>query len=227
MNWAPQAAPQTVEEVQEELSCPEIIKTAAERGITSIVHFTRTNGLKGILSTGVVKSRRDLPEEFRVRYVYDPNANDRSRDFIWHSYINLSVTKINMHMFNRSKDWHPEDRWVILSFDPKILGDPGVVFCTTNNAYPVVNRCRGIQGFEQMFAPQVPWGYQGSIHTRIKQGSNQPTDPQAEVLYPFELSLEYLKTLIVRDELTYEEVFGISSHFPYDPSITIKPEAFK
>ena len=227
MNWAPQAAPQTVVEVQMELPCPEIIKAAAERDITNIVHFTRTNGLKGILSTGVVKCRRDLPEEDRVKHVYEPNAYDRSRDLDWHGYINLSVTKINIHMFNRSKNWHQEDNWVILVFDPKILGDPGVVFCTTNNAYPVIKRCRGIQGFEQMFAPQVPWGYHGYIHNRTYRNSNQPTDPQAEVLYPFELSLEYLKALIVRDELTYEEVFGISSHFPYDPSITIKPEAFE
>lgn len=226
MNWAPQAAPQTVEEAQRELPCPEIVRAAAERGITSMVHFTRTIGLRGILSTGAVKSRRDLPEEDRVRHVYEANAYDRSRDLDWHDYINLSVTKINKHMFNYSKDWHQEDRWVILVFDPKVLGDPGVVFCTTNNAYPVVNRCRGIQGFEQMFAPQVPWGNQGSIYTRTNQNSNQPTDPQAEILYPFELSLEYLKTLIVRDELTYEEVFGICSHFPYDPCIAIKPGAF-
>lgn len=227
MQWAPQATPQTIEEARAGSPCPEIVEAAANKGITSVLHFTRTSGLKGILSTGVVKARRNLPEEDRVKYVYEPNATDRSRDFIWHGYVNLSVTKINTHMFDRSKQWHDQDNWVILEFDPKILGDPGVVFCTTNNAYPVTKRCRGILGFEQMFAPEVPWGYFGYTHTRNRRNLDQTTDPQAEVLYPFELSLECLKNLIVNDELIYEEVLAIKSHFSYNPDITIKPEAFR
>lgn len=226
INWALQANPQTAEEAQTTQPCPEIVEATINRGITKVVHFTTTHGLKGILSTGFVKARRDLPEDERVKYVYEENAADRGRDLPWHGYINLSVTKINLNLFTYSKRWHPEDQWVILEFDPKILGDPGVVFCTTNNAYSNVKRCRGLEGFEQMFAPEVPWGHYGSVHNRSGRQSNQTTDPQAEVLYPFELSLDSLNKLIVNNDSTCDVVTGICSHFPQDLNIIIDPEAF-
>ena len=87
----------------------------------------------------------------RLQYVAEENAPDRSRDVLWHDYINMSVTAINRRMFQFSEQQHPDAQWVILEFGPEILGDPGVVFCTTNNAYEVAHRCAGLQGFEQMF----------------------------------------------------------------------------
>ena len=228
MTWAPQAAPQTAEQVRSAPPCPEVIEAATERGITSIVHFTRTSGLKGILSTGVVKARRDLPEEDLVKHVYEPNAPNRSRDEAWHDYVNLSVTAINAHMFRYSKRCHPENKWVILEFGPEILGDPGVVFCTANNAYSGIRRCKGLQGFKQMFAPSIPKSYYDSAITRNGRSPNQTTDPQAEVLYPFELSLDHLHGITVADEDIYDEVLAIRSHSPqHRPGITLNPEAFQ
>lgn len=228
MTWAPQADPQTAEEARRSPRYPEVVVAATGRGITSIVHFTRTIGLKGIMSTSVVKARRYLPQDARVKYVYQENASDRSRDLPWHGYVNLSITGINTHMFRRSKKWHPGEEWVVLEFGPEILGDPGVVFCTTNNAYEeVVQRSAGPQGFEQMFAPRVPWGYFGSVGDRSNRTRNQTTDPQAEVLYPSELSLENLHTITVADEDTYETAKAILSHFPHDAKVSITPEAFQ
>ena len=227
MNWAPQAVPQTLEDAQSAPRYPEIVVNARKRGITRIVHFTRTDGLKGILQASVIKARRDLPEDARVKHVYEENASDRSRDLLWHGYINLSVTEINMHMFRRSKKWHPADKWVILEFGPEILGHSGVVFCTTNNAYDVAFRCAGPEGFQQMFDPEVQWGYRGSIRDRRGRARNQTTDPQAEVLHPFELALDHLHRITVGDEETYEAVQAILYHFPHDPEVVINPEAFR
>ena len=228
MNWAPQATPQTREEARRAKPYPEVVTAAAKRGITSVVHFTRTRGLKGILYASVVRARRDLPQDDRVKHVYEENAPDRSRDLLWHGYINLSVTEINMRMFNYSKQLHPDDEWVILEFGPEILADSGVVFCTTNNAYEVAYRCAGPRGFEQMFAPRVPWGHYGDVCNRSGRAPDQTTDPQAEVLYPFELSLDHLHTITVRDEDTYETANGSLYHFPsHNPKVVITPEAFR
>lgn len=128
---------------------------ATERGIVSIVHFTTVRGLKGILASGTVRARRDLPDDELVKYVYEPNAVDRRLDQLWHGYVNLSVTAINLRMFNFSARMHPDAEWVILEFGPEILGDGGVVFCTTNNIYPAARRSRGLPGFDQLFAPNV------------------------------------------------------------------------
>lgn len=227
MSWLPEASPQTIEQARRELPCPEIVDAAIAREITSIVHFTRTRGLVGILSTRVVKARLNLPADLRVRHVYEENAADRSRDLPWHGYINLSVSSISRRMFSFSTREHPDDEWVILEFGPQILGDPGVVFCTTNNAYELAHRCRGPEGFEQLFSPRVPWGHLGSVSNRLGKGSHQTTDPQAEVLYPFELSLEHLHRITVGDEETLETVQAARSHFPHPAEIAINPEAFR
>lgn len=229
MDWAPQATPLTEAQVRCSRRCPEVVEAATKRGITSIVHFTRARpGLVGILDRSAIMARSALPEDVRLRHVYEENAADRSRDWSWHQYVNLSVTDINGRMFRSSQGWHPDAEWVILEFGPEILGDPGVVFCTTNNAYPVARRCAELRGFNQMFAPVVPWGYKGSTSIRMGQQSNQTTDPQAEVLYPSALSLDHLHTITVGDEDTRYTVVGALASFPHhDLKITLKPEAFR
>ena len=116
---------------------------------------------------------------------------------------------------------------MILEFDPDILTHPGVVFSTTNNAYDVSHRAAGLEGFNQMFASEIPWGYLGTVSNRRGRGSHQPTNPQAEVLYPFKLSLEHLDAITVSDEDTYDSVEGALSPFPPNPRIACVPEAFQ
>lgn len=228
MTWLPQVGPQAADEALAEASDSNISAVARARGITSVVHFTRTTGLKGIVHSRAVRARRDLPENQQLKYVYAENAADRSRDLVWHGYVNLSITAINSRMFAFSKEQHPNDEWVILNFDPEILSDPGVIFCTTNNVYEdVIHRARGIGGFEQMFADRVPWGYYGSAHGRWARSDNETTCPQAEVLYPFELRLDHLDAVTVGDEDSYETVAAILSHVDYTPEIVLNPEAFR
>lgn len=235
MSWLPEAVPQTEAELWKVPCCPEVVDAAGEIDICSIVHFTRVQpGLVGILASSAIKARLDLPDTDRLRHIYEENAVNRSRDREWHGYVNLSITDINKWMFRSSKKWHPEAEWVILEFRPVILGDPGVVFCTTNNAYPTVRRHAGLRGFNQMFDSAIP-GYEGRISTRSGCQPNQTTDHQAEVLYPFSLSLDHLQSIIVGDKDTRETVWAILNSFPELPSfpshnpdsITVKPKAFR
>ena len=226
MDWAPEAKPQSHDEVSRAPQFPGVVTAAKERGITSIVHFTTVKGLIGILASDAVKARKDLPDDEAIKYVYEPNAVDRHLDQLWHRYVNLSVTDINLRMFDFSSREHPGAKWVILEFGPEILGDQGVVFCTTNNIYPAARRGRGLRGFEQMFAPRV-LGWYGYPVARGHRQPHQATDPQAEVLYPFELSLEHLHTVTVPDDHVYETVDAALSHFPLEPSIEPNPEAFR
>ena len=226
MKWEPEAEPQSRKKVRQAPMCPEVVKAAEKRGIASIVHFTRIPGLVGILDSSAIKARKQLPKDSRLKHVYEPNAVDRSLDKRWHRYVNLSVTNINPHMFWSSQRWHPGDAWVILGFGPQILGDPGVVFCTTNNIYPAAHRCRGLRGFEQMFAAEVPGRYR-SLSTRRGRVPRETTDPQAEVLYPFELSLKHLHTVAVPDDDIYDAVEAALALFPHVPKIELDPEAFQ
>ena len=218
--------PQTSEEVRSAPRCPKVVGAAKKRGISSIVHFTRIGGLVGILDSSAVKARRDLPHDVRLKHVYEANAVDRSRDLPWHGYVNLSVTAINLHMFEFSKRENPGSQWVIIEFSSEILGDPGVVFCTTNNIYPAAHRCAGLRGFEQMFAPRVPGRY-GYPHDRSGLEPKLTTDPQAEVLYPSKLSLEHIRRIIAADEDTLDAVADAGAAFPHCPRVDRDPEAFQ
>ncbi len=224
--WVPEAEPQTREQVREAPRCPEVVEAATERGITSIVHFTTVKGLVGILYSKAVKNRQDLPADELVQHVFEPNAVDRHLDERWHTYVNLSVTDISLHMFNFSRRKRPREEWVILKFGPEILGDPGVVFCTTNNIYPAAQRRGDLHGFGELFAPGVAGRY-GRLTKRNDKPPNRTTDPQAEVLYPFELPLTYLHGITVGDDDAYEAVIAALSHFPVEPRVEINPGAFR
>ena len=190
------ARPRTPAEIAELDRCPEVVVAAGAREITEVVHFTTVSGAVGILASGAVKSRRRLPEDKYLEHVYRPNARNRSRDTLWHDYVNLSVSRINDSMFDSSERWHAVDgvSWVVLSFRPHILGDPGVVFATTNNIYPACLRGEGLAGFDAMFADPV-WGRYSCRQERVGLPDNFTTDRQAEVLYPGELVLDHLQRI--------------------------------
>lgn len=226
--WAPEAFPQSPLEVGLEPRCPAVVAAALDRGIADVVHFTRYSGLVGILGTGDVKGRSYLADEELVEFVYRANAEDRSRDTPWHDYVNLSVTAINKSLFKTaSQTWHPSSEWVILCFGPEILGDPGVVFTTSNNAYDTTHHATGIDGLNQMFADSVPWGYHGSIHTRQARTASETTDPQAEVLYPHSLGVDNLHTVVVPSDDLGDRVHAALSISPLSPNIRCDPGAFR
>lgn len=226
--WAPPARPQSASAVRAAPRCPDVVAAAVARGIADSVHFTRLSGLVGILKTGDVKGRSYLSDEELVEFVYEPNAGDRSRDTPWHDYVNLSVTAINTSLYEKaSQEWHRDAEWVILCFGSKMLGDPGVVFTTSNNAYDNTHRATSLEGFNQMFADSVPWGYYGSIHTRRGRTASEPTDPQAEVLYPHSLPLDNLHTIIVADESVGDRVHAALSLYSLSPNIKCDPGAFQ
>lgn len=226
MEWAPEATPQSRDEVLSAPRCPEVVVAAQKRGVTSLVHFTTIKGLVGVLASGEVKCRRDLPDDDLVRHVYEPNAANRSLDERWHGYVNLSVTNINLRMFNFSVRQRRIDEWVILKFGPKILRHRGVVFCTTNNIYPAAHRSQGLRGFEQMFAASVP-GWYGHELDRDGRLPCETTDPQAEVLYPFSLSLKHLHTITANNEDAYGNALDALSIYPGEPTLNTTPEEFR
>lgn len=224
----PQAKPRTPQECSSLPRCPEVVAVARRRGITRVVHFTTVLGIVGILSSRAVKNRKQLPTEKHLEHVYRPNAIDRSRDAAWHEYVNLSVSRINDWMFDRSEPWHVDEgvSWVLLAFSVDILGDPGVVFTTTNNIYPACLRSQGIEGFAQMFADPV-FGRYSQRHTRDGLPDSLTTDRQAEVLYPGELSLDRLEEIYVQIESAIGDVDGALGALGLDFPVTLAPEEFE
>ena len=222
----PEAHPRTPDEVAALAPCPEIVRAAEERDIRDVVHFTTVSGAVGVLAAGAAKSRKRLPEEEYLEHVYRPNSAIR-KDQAWLDYVNLSVTRINDWMFENSVRWHIKDDnpWVVLAFDPVLLGDPGVVFATTNNIYPACRHAEGLGGFQNLFADSVIGRtYPVTVrHDRTGKPANWPTDRQAEVLYPGEVPCDYLRRIDVQREDTIDTIHGILGGLGLSVSVRQRP----
>ena len=176
------------------------------RGIQEILHFTKGSaGLTGILHMKAVQSRYRLERDHRLAYIFEPNAAVR-RDTAWLDYVNLSISEINSAFFGASCHWHKEagEWWVILSFDPVIAEHPGVFFTTTNNFYTGAKQAEGPEGLQASFADRIlkwhDWR-RGDVVTSRTTGTpdHLTTCEQAEILYPMEVSTEFLLRIYVRD----------------------------
>ena len=187
-----------------------IADVVASRRITEILHFTTNRGLLGILAMGFVKSRKRLPDESQLEYLFLPNTDYR-KDTEWVDYVNLSVSQVNKRFLAWSRRRPRSERlfWCILAFDPAILGHPGVLFATTNNIYSGVMRGASGRDLNALFAERVhQWG---PYHVN-RSGRHQdhfPTCEQAEVLYPKALSIEHLTRVYVTDGETQDEVHAM------------------
>ena len=221
------ARPRTAEEIRALPSWPTILEAAEQRGITEVVHFTTVRGAVGVLAAKALKSRERLGEDQYLERVYQPNAAFR-KDEAWLDYVNLSIERINEWMFQTSTRWHAaqNNSWVVLSFVPRILSHPGVVFATTNNIYPSCERAEGLDGFGRMFAETVR-GYYGEIRNRKGKSDSWPTDRQAEVLYPGEVCCGYLQRIDVQLEDALETIHGAMGALDATIPIRHAPEVFQ
>ncbi|MGH2702804.1 MAG: DarT ssDNA thymidine ADP-ribosyltransferase family protein [Actinomycetota bacterium] len=154
----------------------------------------------GSIIVGSVLSREAVERTEEVAYIYE-GVWERSRDIKWIDHISMSLTKVNVDLFQRSRINHPHWWWAIMSFAPDILDDPGVVFTTTNNAYAeTCLRGEGRAGFDAMFAPSVLWGHYNTCEFRgDNHPRNLPTHNAAEVLYPRAIPLSRVQAIYLRD----------------------------
>jgi hypothetical protein len=206
-----------------------IAEQVRNRGITEVLHFTTNKGVLGVLDGKALKARARLHHDERLEYIFQPNAASRDKDLDWLDYVNLSISRINANFFSASGNWHRNKNlwWCVLSFSPEILSHEGVFFSTTNNIYTGVKRAAGEAGFEKMFAQMVTRWSTNVIARDSSTPSNFTTCIQAEVLYPGEVSTEFLQKIYVTDETSADELAGQLAMLRHrDIPIEIAPKIF-
>lgn len=199
---------------------------ARGRGITEVLHYTSQRGAMGTVMKKALLSRERVENDPDIAFVFE-GVWER-KDPEWVDYISLSLSRINVDLYRRSRKRFPDYWWAILSFDVEILDHDGVWFTTTNNTYPVCERARGEAGLAAMFAPVVPWGRQGTVKTRHPGMSEAWTTCEtAEVLYPQRIPLEHLRRIDVQGAQhcrlvqAWAEVYGAG-----ELSIEVRPGSF-
>jgi ssDNA thymidine ADP-ribosyltransferase, DarT len=196
----------------------------AQRAIEEVLHFTTNRGFVGILATGLLRSRRGLPRDEYLEHILHPNSMVRPEE-AWHfdksvdwlDFVNLSISAINTRFFRLCRAWsHNQDVWwIILAFDPVIMTHPGVHFTTTNNAYEHCQRATDLTGLRALFVQIVRrkgmW-----LANRGRRAPHLPTCEQAEVLYPIEVPLRFLRRIYVSQGDERDRVRGWLREFGYD-----------
>jgi hypothetical protein len=209
----------------------EILDELDARGVDEARHFTTNHGLLGVLRTEKLLSRKHLADEEILALIRMNNCY-RRWDAAYFGHVNLSIQRINGYLYNISSgNWHlGEDLWwTVLGFEREVLAHSGVVFATTNNGYSVVRRKIGVEGLRDIYADSVvTWaGGRSQTLTRTGHSPNQPTDPQAEALYPEAVSTAWLKTIYVPQPHLADTVHGyLAATGHRDVLVRYDPEAF-
>lgn len=199
------------------------------RGIREVLHFTTHRGITGILAKQQILSRQRLPEDEYLEHVMLYNCHDRQRDSKWWDYINLSLSQVNDYLMAiAAGKWHAHRQgwWCIIALSPDILLHEGVYFATTNNAYPYVQRGTGLNAFEALFAPAIRQFENKTVHRPPLALPGYPTCPQAEVLYPKEMSLRHALHVYVPSDDVAAKFESISAVLPQKLPCKVNPDMF-
>lgn len=206
------------------MSIADIIRT---QGIVEVLHFTTDRGLVGILDSGFLRSRARLSDDQRLSFILKLNT-PRVLDLKWIDYVNLSITGINSTLYSISSDnWHKDVEWRILSFEPEIMCHDGVLFVTTNNAYPAAVRGAGAAYLAKLFDDPVSGRYGAQQKRYAGMSDAMPTDEQAEVLYPGEVSTSFLRCIYVASNEQADDVCGLLEAVQHPAvSVIVAPDKF-
>lgn len=173
---------------------PSIESIVRDRGITQLLHFTRTENLSTILSEGLLPiseiERRSLPTRCNDNLRLDgrPNA------------ISLSISFPNYRMFWKYRMENPSADWVVLMLDPGILTTHVCAYCHLNAAdhrmrHQPQRDLSGVKAFEAMFADSDSLRRQPSLR------DCDPTDPQAELLVFASIAPASIRHLVFQSHL--------------------------
>jgi ssDNA thymidine ADP-ribosyltransferase, DarT len=206
------------------MSVKEVVSS---RKIKEVLHFTTHGGLLGTLHARAVKSRKRLPADVNLEFIYRPNAVFR-KDLDWLDFVNLSISRINVDFFNSSCRWRREEDlwWCILAFDPEIMSKSGVYFTTTNNMYTGCLRGPGATGLSRLFAPTIERWAGNIVRRNAALPDAWTTCVQAEVLYPGELPISYLRRVYVQREDDQDEVYAQLHMLGIEHEVLIEPSKF-
>lgn len=208
-----------------------------QRGISEVLHFTTNRGIIGTLVTGELLSRYLLPQEKYLQHVLHVNSASRPESKInfdksqnWLDYVNLSISEINRRYFEFSAKWHKNSDiwWGIMAFDPTIMTHDGVFFATTNNSYePLCTRETGDSGFARLFQEVVQRKSGWSV-SRRGRAAHLTTCEQAEVLYPKQVSVEFLRRIYVQEGEHQDQARGWLTEFGLrNVNVVINPAKFQ
>ena len=203
----------------------QVQQICAERGITTLCHFTRIENLHGILQDGLLG--RSLLETRGQQFLF--NDEDRAD---WHpESICLSISFPNYQMFYRIREQKKatqeanDSQWIVLLLDAKVLWELECAFCKNNAARRIISRTP----LENRKTPDALKGMFGDFynirHQDLSIPQNYPTHPQAEVLVFDSIPVRYIKAIHFQNETVLGEWRYVNTG-PYSQTLSANRQYF-
>ena len=166
-----------------------------ERGITAVLHFTRLENLRSIITHGLL-SRSKLDER-DIKYTF----NDVQRLDDHPRASSLSISWPNYRMFYKYRINEQGSKWSVIAFKPDILWKIRCAFCRENAASAreksiAASKKIGAEGLTVLFEEVND----GRPRAALKIPDNYPTNPQAEVLAFGEIPSSYIQEVFFDDK---------------------------
>ena len=174
-----------------------------KRGIKYLVHFTDKKNYDSIMKNGILSISEAGRRGIFVN-IKDNNISSHKVDSIMKSdnrdYISLSVTNVNKDLIRAYRASGRINNVIVIYIDSSILWEDigkDRIYCNMNASKNEVSFGRGLDSFENMFAPIV---YQTNFMTGIKttydrnrdgRKQNETTNPRAEILFEKRVDPKY------------------------------------
>jgi len=191
---------------QKKTDYQEIKSQVERRGIHSLIHFTPTLNLMGIIEHGAIYSRAKL-EQLDIEQ-YDLLDYVQFTDQVRYddkNFINLSITLPNKFLFKRFQERTADDptiNWCILKLDVEPVYLKETLFSVTNAASTFA-KCYGIKGdvnaFENLFLEEL--NLKLKLTRPKSKPSNHTTDLQAEVLVKDQIPVSFIQEVCFPNDL--------------------------
>lgn len=208
-----------------------IARIISERDIKRVLHFTTNQGLLGVLASRELMSRTHLKADDYLENIGILNSKIRREASQYWAYVNLSITDINKRFFDiaSNKWWKDQDLfWVTIELTPTVLTHDGVLFSTTNMGYTGVVPKVGPEGLEDIFADSVHAGFGNFQRRASHQTVDEPTNSQAEALYPGAISTEHVTAVYAYTDEHAAIAEAMCAAVGHEPlAIVVAPDVFQ
>lgn len=173
----------------------QIQQFCEERGIKTLIHFTRIENLFTILQQGLI-GRSHLEASKQPFLRNDHYRADRHPDA---NCLSISFPNYQMFYSIRKSEKANDSQWVVLLLDAKLLWELDCAFCQRNAASNTVrtiplDKKKKPEGLKGMFSD-----FYSIKRQDLNIPKNYPTHPQAEVLVFDKISPDYINVIHFSD----------------------------